>query len=41
LGPKASASRLLRQLRDQDGIACEHGRFARLFRAAVACGDPT
>ena len=36
LGPKASASRLLRQLRDEDGIACEQGRFARLFRQAQA-----
>jgi hypothetical protein len=36
LTPKASASRLLRQLRDDDGIACEQGRFARLFREAKA-----
>ncbi len=36
LTPKASASRLLRQLRDEDGIACEQGRFARLFREAKA-----
>jgi hypothetical protein len=36
LGPGASASRLLRTLRDRDGIACEQNRFAKLFRAAVA-----
>jgi hypothetical protein len=36
--PRASASGMLRQLRDVDGIACEQGRFARLFRAAVADG---
>jgi hypothetical protein len=36
LSPTASASRLLRQLRDDDGIACEQGRFARLFRQAQA-----
>jgi len=35
LGPGASASRLLRQLRDEDGIACEQGRFGRLFREAI------
>jgi hypothetical protein len=34
LTPQASASRLLRQLRDDNGIACEQGRFARLFREA-------
>ena len=34
LSPTASASRLLRQLRDDDGIACEQGRFTRLFRQA-------
>ncbi len=33
--PRASASSLLRQLRDNDGIACEQGRFARLFRTAL------
>lgn len=38
LTPQASASRLLRQLRDEDAIACEQGRFARLFRTAVAGG---
>lgn len=36
LSPTASASRLLRQLRDDDGIACEQRRFARLFRQAQA-----
>jgi len=36
LKPRASASALLRQLRHEDGIACEQGRFARLFKAAVA-----
>jgi hypothetical protein len=36
LKPQASASALLRQLRREDGIACEQGRFARLFKAAVA-----
>jgi hypothetical protein len=36
LRPGASASGLLRQLRDVDGIACEQGRFARLFKAAAA-----
>ncbi len=36
LSPTSSASRLLRQLRDDDGIACEQGRFARLFRQAQA-----
>jgi hypothetical protein len=35
LTPRASASGLLRQLRDVDGIACEQGRFARLFKAAA------
>ncbi|MGC1301462.1 MAG: hypothetical protein WA840_03715 [Caulobacteraceae bacterium] len=39
LTPKASASRLLRQLRDYDAIACEQGRFARLFRVAKAEAD--
>ncbi len=34
LGPRASASGLLRQLRDEDCIACEQGRFGRLFRQA-------
>jgi hypothetical protein len=34
MSPLASASRLLRQLRDEDQIACEQGRFARLFRQA-------
>lgn len=34
--PRASASGLLRQLRDVDGIACEQGRFARLFKAVAA-----
>jgi hypothetical protein len=34
LSPQASASRLLRQLRDEDQMACEQGRFARLFRQA-------
>ena len=34
LSPRASASRLLRQLRDEDQMACEQGRFARLFRQA-------
>lgn len=34
LGPRASASRLLRQIRDEDQMACEQGRFARLFRQA-------
>jgi hypothetical protein len=38
IAPHASASRLLRQLRDEDGIACEQGRFARLFRTAAASG---
>lgn len=32
---RASASGLLRQLRDEDGIACEQGRFARLFKVAA------
>lgn len=41
LAPQASASRLLRQLRDEDGIACEQGRFARLFRTAAASGAAT
>lgn len=36
LTPRASASALLRQLRHEDGIACEQGRFARLFKAVVA-----
>lgn len=36
LGPATSASRLLRTLRDSDGIACEQNRFAKLFRAAIA-----
>jgi hypothetical protein len=36
LTPAASASRLLRQLRDGDQIACEQGRFAELFRKAKA-----
>ena len=39
LAPNASASRLLRNLRDDDGIACEQGRFAKLFRAAIARRD--
>jgi len=39
LRPRASASALLRQLRDEDGIACEQGRFARLFRTAVGGGS--
>ena len=34
LSPRASASRLLRQLRDEDQIACEQGRFTKLFRQA-------
>jgi hypothetical protein len=34
LHPHASASRLLRQLRDEDQMACEQGRFAKLFRQA-------
>lgn len=34
LTPAASASRLLRQLRDDDHIACEQGRFTALFRKA-------
>lgn len=38
LSPRASASRLLRQLRDEDQIACEQGRFARLFRQAQTEG---
>lgn len=38
LSPRASASRLLRQLRDEDQMACEQGRFARLFRQAQAEG---
>lgn len=38
LTPQASASRLLRQLRDDDQIACEQGRFARLFRQAKTEG---
>ncbi len=41
IAPRASASRLLRQLRDEDGIACEQGRFARLFRTAAAGGVAT
>lgn len=41
LAPQASASRLLRQLRDEDGIACEQGRFARLFRTAAISGAAT
>jgi hypothetical protein len=36
LTPAASASRLLRQLRDSDQIACEQGRFTELFRRAKA-----
>jgi hypothetical protein len=32
LSPSASASRLLRLLRDEDQIACEQSRFAKLFR---------
>ncbi|GAN75838.1 hypothetical protein Asru_0009_31 [Acidisphaera rubrifaciens HS-AP3] len=36
LAPGASASRLLRQLRDEDYIACEQGRFTELFRQAKA-----
>jgi hypothetical protein len=39
LSPRASASRLLRQLRDEDQIACEQGRFARLFRQAQTEGS--
>ena len=35
VGPRSSASRLLRQLRDEDGIACEQSRFARLFRSVA------
>lgn len=38
LTPRASASRLLRQLRDEDQIACEQGRFAKLFREAQTQG---
>ncbi len=36
LKPRSSASALLRQLRHEDGIACEQGRFGRLFKAALA-----
>lgn len=38
LSPRASASRLLRQLRDEDQMACEHRRFVRLFRQAQTEG---
>ncbi|HTX51418.1 MAG TPA: hypothetical protein VME40_18735 [Caulobacteraceae bacterium] len=34
LTPTASASRLLRQLRDDDQVACEQGRFAGLYHRA-------
>ena len=34
LSPRASVSRLLRQIRDEDQIACEQSRFAKLFRQA-------
>ncbi|WP_421993633.1 hypothetical protein [Roseococcus sp.] len=39
LHPRASASQLLRRLRDDDQIACEQGRFAKLFRQAQSEGD--
>lgn len=38
LSPRVSASRLLRQLRDEDQMACEQGRFVRLFRQAQTEG---
>ncbi len=41
VGPKSSASALLRQLRDADGIACEQGRFARLFRSVTRVPEAT
>jgi hypothetical protein len=40
LHPRASASRLLRQLRDEDQMACEQSRFAKLFRQAQLEGAP-
>jgi hypothetical protein len=40
LHPHASASRLLRRLRDEDQMACEQSRFAKLFRQAQMEGAP-
>lgn len=36
LGSGISATRLLRVLRDREGVACEQSRFARLYRMATA-----
>ncbi len=35
---QSGVGRVLRALRDQDGVACEQARFSRLYRAAVADG---
>lgn len=35
LKSQSGVARVLRALRDQDGVACEQSRFSRLYRAAV------
>ena len=41
LGSQSGIARILRALRDEEGVACEQARFSRLYRAAVVQRTPT
>ena len=40
LRSQSGIARVLRALRDEEGVACEQARFSRLYRAAVDRGTP-